>query len=90
MARHDWRMLIEAGLAISRYDACPWIGGVDVPTSVVVTTRDRTVGAGRQMQLAASIPDATVHPVEGGHISCARPEFATPLLRACTDVAERV
>jgi len=31
-----------------------------------------------------------VHTVDDGHLLCAKPAFAPPLLRACLDVAERI
>jgi 3-oxoadipate enol-lactonase len=55
--------------ALGRFNSSPWIGGVDVPTTVVVTTRDRTIPARRQWRLAACIPGAEVVEVEGGHAS---------------------
>ena len=43
-----------------------------------------------QREMAAAIPGATVHDLAGGHLSCRRPEFGVPLLRACDDVADRI
>jgi pimeloyl-ACP methyl ester carboxylesterase len=89
MRRHDWRMIIEAGHSISTYNARRWIGEVDVPTAVVCTTEDRGVTPSMQHALAESIRDATVHSVADGHLACASPRFAAPLLAACLDVANR-
>ncbi|MFQ5697219.1 MAG: alpha/beta fold hydrolase [Myxococcota bacterium] len=89
MARHDWRMLLEAGEAVSRYDARRWIGKIDVPTAVVATLRDRALGLGSQLRMARAIRGARVHPVHGGHAACAHPSFAAPLVEACRDVARR-
>lgn len=89
MARHDWRMLLEAGEAVSRYDARHWIEKIDVPTAVVATLRDRAVGRLPQLRMARAIPGASVHTVNGGHIACAHPSFAAPLVAACRDVAKR-
>lgn len=89
MARHDWRLLLEAGVALGRYDASGWIDQVDVPTAVLITIQDRTLGAVPQLRLALSIPDATIHQIEDGHMACAREEFADPLLDACQEIAER-
>lgn len=55
--------------ALGRFNSAPWIGGVDVPTSVVVTTRDHTIPVSRQRRLAAAIPGAEVVEVDGGHAS---------------------
>ena len=43
-----------------------------------------------QLHMAVSIPEATIHRVDDGHLICAKPEFAQPLVRACVDVASRV
>jgi 3-oxoadipate enol-lactonase len=65
--RHDPATLIQAGAALMGYDATPWIGGVDVPTSVVVTAADNVVPAHRQRALAASIPGARTFECRGTH-----------------------
>ncbi len=89
MQRHSTRMVLEAGVAMSNYNASRWIGKVDVPTAVVVTAKDRAIAPIAQLQLALSIPDATIHRIDDGHLVCAKPTFASPLLRACQDVAAR-
>ena len=89
-SRHDPVSLVQAGLALSRYDATGWIGTVDVPTSVVVTERDLTVLPSRQRILAASIPGAAVFPVDGDHRAVADyPEGFVPALLAACDAAHR-
>lgn len=52
---------------LGRFNSASWIGEVDVPTAVVVTTKDRAVAAGRQYRLAAAIPGAEVFVARGGH-----------------------
>ena len=88
-SRHDWRMLIEAGSELGRFSSWNWIDEVDVPTSVVVTTQDTAIDAARQLQMALKIPGASIIRAEGGHLSCAYPEFSDPLLAACQGVASR-
>ncbi len=90
MRRHDWRVVMEAGGAIGSYTAKRWIGEVDVPTSILVTTEDRAIVPDRQLQMAEAIPGATVHELAEGHIACMKPAFAAPLLAACQDVARRL
>lgn len=90
MRRHDPRSLLEAGAAIGNYSAKRWIGEVDVPTSVLVTTQDRAIVPERQLEMAEAIPGATVHEVDDGHAVCVKAGFAPPLLGACTDVAGRL
>ena len=89
MRRHDWRMVAEAAGAIGTYDASRWIGTVDVPTAVLVTTQDRAVAPIEQARLAVRIPSATLHKVDDGHVVCARPLFGPVLVDAVHDVARR-
>lgn len=89
-ARHDLRMLLEAGIELSRFDARPWIRSVDVPTVVMVTQRDRAMDPAQQLETARRIPRARVHAIEAGHLACASPEFAGPMSAACEDVAARI
>jgi 3-oxoadipate enol-lactonase len=88
---NDLRTMIEAGHAVGSYDARPWIGGIDVPTAVVMTSYDTTVPPARQKIMAGAIPGALVVPVSGGHDVCAVDidAFVPALLEACTDVATR-
>jgi 3-oxoadipate enol-lactonase len=90
MRRHDPRVILEAGHAIGNYDASKWIGEVDVPTSVLVTTEDRAIQPSTQYKMAEAIAGAEVHEAKAGHVLCAREEFAPPLLAAVGAVAARV
>lgn len=89
---NDLRIMIEAGHTVASYDASHWISDVDVPTAVVLTTRDETVPPNRQRQLADAIRAASLYEVEGRHDMCAtRPErFSDALVIACRDVASRI
>jgi len=91
IASHDWRAVFEAGRAIGRFSSTEWIGGVDVPTAVVVTDRDRVVPPRRQERLAATIPAASVFHVDGDHDACVvrSTGFVPTLVNACADVAQR-
>lgn len=89
-SRHDPVALVQAGVALSRYDAASWIGTVDVPTSVVVTERDLTVAPRRQRFLAESISGAGIFPVDGDHRAVADyPDGFVPALLAACDAAHR-
>lgn len=92
-ARHNsLRHLVEAGRAIGQFSSREWIGEVDVPAAVVLTEHDLVVPPVRQRKLAAAIPGATVHPVDGGHDVCATaPErFVPALLDALDSVVVRL
>ena len=86
------RSIVDAAHELARYDATPWIGEVDVPTTVVMPTRDETVRPADQRRLADAIPGAVLLEVDARHDMCAtRPErFVSALLQACDDVSSRV
>src|SRR4051812_38534190 len=58
---------VAALVAAAEFTSHTWIGDVDIPVSVLVTTRDSVVPPGRQMKLADAIRRATVVTVEGDH-----------------------
>ena len=89
---NDLHTMIEAGHAVATYDARGWISEIDVPTAVVVTTRDETVPPHRQRDLARAIAGAEVVTLDGRHDACAtRPErFNDALLDALTSVTRRL
>lgn len=91
-AKHDWRMLLEAGTAIGAFDSSSWIGDVDVPTSLVVTMRDQVVSRRRQTKLFEALPDADVYRVDGDHgaVVDAADQFVPALLRATLSVERRM
>jgi diacylglycerol O-acyltransferase len=91
LVSHDAGTVHRALHEIVRYDAGDWIGGVDVPTAVVVTTRDRAVNPERQRALAAAIPGARVIEVDGAHLLpfTAPDETADVLRQACALVIDR-
>jgi 3-oxoadipate enol-lactonase len=92
MRRCSPSTLLAAMNAMGRFSSHEWIGEVDVPTAVVVTTKDKFVAPARQLKLARAIPGATVHPAHTDHAACvlgAR-RFIPALLEACASVAERL
>lgn len=99
---HDWALaefrttspwaVAQAVAALGRHHSRPWLRHIDVPTSVVVTRRDRVIPASRQRALAMRIPAATTHEVDTGHAGCVlgAEAFVPVLLEACASVAARV
>ena len=77
-----------AGRALSRYDARGFASGVDVPTAVVLTTKDRLVRPKKQRQLAAATR-ARVFPVDGDHdLPLVKPkDFALVFRQAIDEVS---
>jgi 3-oxoadipate enol-lactonase len=92
VARHDWTQILEAGRETLRFDSRRWVGGIDVPTAVVVTDDDAVVPTPRQRDLAGRIADASVWPVRGGHAVCttAPDRFVPSLVGACRRVAAAI
>jgi pimeloyl-ACP methyl ester carboxylesterase len=90
MRRHDPVKIMEAGQAIGSYNARRWIGEVDVPTTVLVTTRDRAIVPREQRKLLGAIPGAIEHIVDDGHVACAKREFGPALVRAVDSVQTRL
>ena len=55
VTRGNSRTIIQATSELGRFTSRDWIGGVDVPTSVVVAMDDQLVPVRRQLKLARSI-----------------------------------
>jgi 3-oxoadipate enol-lactonase len=87
----DGPTLLQAAGELGRWDARAWIGEIDVPAAVVVTTEDQLVPPDEQRWQATAIR-ASVHDVAGHHTVCVGdPErFVPVLLAAASDVAARV
>ncbi len=88
LSRTSLATAVSAAQAVCEFSSDHWIGQVDVPAAVVITTRDHLVPPGRQLRLAQAIPGATVHQVDADHGACigAPQAFARTLLRACQAV----
>ena len=74
-ALEEWRSTSpwavgQAVAALGRHHSTPWLSSIDVPTAVVVPSRDRVIPPARQRRLAARIPGATVHEADSGHAGC--------------------
>ena len=81
----------QALAALGRHHSRPWLGRIDVPTAVVVTTQDRVIPAERQVGLARAIRGATMHQVDSGHAACVleSEKFVPALLEATATVNAR-
>jgi pimeloyl-ACP methyl ester carboxylesterase len=89
VARHDVRHLLEAGAEIGRFDSTGWLHEIDVPTSVILTERDRAIPRSHQQSMAETIRGARVHKIPGGHLSFAYPAFGHAVRTAVDSVAKR-
>jgi len=88
LAGSDPATVMQATRAIIRFSSHDWVANIDVPTAVLVMTRDRLVPAQQQYKLAAAIPGARVFEVAGDHFACARAtdRFVPALVQACAYV----
>lgn len=86
MRRHDIRMLMEAGGAISSFSSRRWLGGVTEPTTVMVTTKDRAIPPSEQLKLAILVPHAEIHRYDEGHTSPVLESFGSAIADAALAV----
>lgn len=84
--------MIQASHALSGFSSHDWIGRVNVPAAVIITTLDELVPIERQRKLAESISGAEVFEVAGDHSACvSRADLFIPvLIAACRSVERRV
>jgi pimeloyl-ACP methyl ester carboxylesterase len=80
--------IAEAGRELGRFDARGWIGSIDVPVSVLVTTHDSLVPVRNQRDLAARIPGVRAHDLACDHnaAGAATAVFVPALLEAVDEV----
>lgn len=90
MRRHDWRMVTEAGTAIATFDARKWLPNVDVPTTVLVTAKDRAVSPLEQLRTALLIPGAEIMRYDEGHVAPVKASFGPAITEACLSVHARM
>jgi pimeloyl-ACP methyl ester carboxylesterase len=82
----------QAVATLGRHHSTPWLSSIDVPTAVVVTTKDKVLPPDRQRELAARIPGATVHEAACGHAGCVLEHkiFVPALLEGAHTTMERI
>ena len=90
MMRHSVPDLIEAGRELGRFDSRPWLGPLQIPTAVVLTTRDDMVAPAKQRDLAAALrAEVFDAPIRHLEIGSERETYNPALLRALTAVGGR-
>jgi pimeloyl-ACP methyl ester carboxylesterase len=89
--RGDPTDIIEAGRALSHYDARPFVAAIDLPAAVVLTTLDRAVRPAKQRALAAALGARTFE-LAGDHFCfwANAKEFADATRQAVDDVVSRL
>jgi pimeloyl-ACP methyl ester carboxylesterase len=92
LRRGDPADIAHAGRALGNFDARPFAMHIDVPTAVVVTTRDRLVRPRKQRALARAVPGARVFELQGDHDACLvrADHFAAVTLAALRSVGAAV
>jgi 3-oxoadipate enol-lactonase len=82
--------LAEAGRELGRFDSRPWLGEIETPAAVLVTSRDRTVLPRHQRELARQLNAPTVE-LAADHFAPGQPEngFAEALLEAIAALQAR-
>jgi 3-oxoadipate enol-lactonase len=90
MMRHSASDVAEAGRELGRFDSRPWLGSVDVPMAVLITTRDSGVPAHKQRELAAAA-SARVFEAPIDHLEIVRraTEYNPALLAALDSLREQ-
>jgi pimeloyl-ACP methyl ester carboxylesterase len=82
--------LLSSMRSVGAFRSNRWIGDVEVPVSVLVTTKDRTVPTRNQRKLAAAIDHAEVLEFAGPHDSIvSRADAYVPLLLDAVDRVAR-
>ena len=96
-AMNQWRStspwtIGQAVASLGRHHSTPWLPSIDVPTAVVVTTKDRVLPPDRQRDIATLIPGATVHEAACGHAGCVleHKTFVPALLEAAHATTARM
>jgi 3-oxoadipate enol-lactonase len=83
LAQHDWRLVLQAGGRLGRFDSRPWLARIDTPTAVIMTTADSVVAPVRQRALADALADPVRFELDGDHDACFRLDhFASTIVDA--------
>jgi pimeloyl-ACP methyl ester carboxylesterase len=93
MSRNDPFAMVDAGKALSRYDARPWAATLGVPAASLITTEDRLVRPSKQRalaqalrasrrELAANHFAALSHPAEFAAVTVELVDLVAPRQRA--------
>jgi pimeloyl-ACP methyl ester carboxylesterase len=67
MRRTPLLSALAAVSAIYRFSSHAWATTIDVPTAVIIPSRDRIISPTRQDNLAAAIPAAVTYQIDGDH-----------------------
>lgn len=80
--------ILQAAGAMARFDSRSWLPTLDVPTGVLITTRDTMISPDLQHELASHVPHAHIRHVPTDHDGCVtNPDLFVP---AFLDLVEAV
>jgi 3-oxoadipate enol-lactonase len=89
MMRHSAADLAEAGRELGRFDSRPWLGAVDAPATIVLTTKDDAVSPRKQRALAEAC-SAQVFEAPIRHLEIVtRAELYNPALLAALEAVRQ-
>jgi pimeloyl-ACP methyl ester carboxylesterase len=87
LTRGSARDIAEAGREMERFDSRPWLGPLEVPAAVVVTTNDEAVSPRKQRGLAAALGAQVFEaPIRHNDVSFLRQQYNPALLHALAAV----
>ena len=91
LAQNNPADVLAAADSLGRFTSRAWVGELQVPSTVILTTEDNLVPPSRQAKLAASLPDSRIVKLDGDHLVCGRApqQFASALRYAIDDVERR-
>jgi 3-oxoadipate enol-lactonase len=92
LSRSNPGAVCAAAESLGRFTSRSWVGELDVPATVLLTTQDRLVPPSRQAKLAAGLARAQLVPIEGDHLVAGTSpgRFGVVVADAVADVARRV
>jgi 3-oxoadipate enol-lactonase len=93
LGAHNIRALVQAGAELGEFEAESWLHELNLPASVIITTKDELVPPLRQRELAtdlcaANVGHVTIHKVSAKHTSLIDDPsvFVPTLIAACAQV----
>ena len=91
LAQTNPACVLSAADALGRFTSRAWVGELDVPSTVLLTTQDTLVPPSRQAKLAAALADSRIVRIDGDHLVCGKApgRFAAALRHAVDDVERR-
>ncbi len=82
--------ILEAAGEMARFDSRPWLPSLEVPTGVLITTRDTLISPDLQHELASHVPHAHIRHVATDHDGCVtNPDAFVPVFLELVEAVRR-